>query len=200
MFSVGCVVLSGLAHVNLFDVHCNWMKTQIREAIERAKQKTPRFVTRDYIQGRLAKKAAPHRRGSKRPVTPDGKMLCPLCFRHVPLSEFYVHRGKGSGYSAYDTHCNSCRKKALVARRVGIGVAEYERLIAESAGVCAICRQPYGSRPNVDHCHQTGKIRGVLCSRCNSGIGLFLDSPELLNAAIRYLNGSPAVFGGTGDR
>lgn len=166
------------------------MKTFIREAIARAKRKTPRYVTREHMESLRAKRPTPKRVRPRRPVTPDGKMLCPLCLNPVPLSEFYVHRPKDSGYSHYDMHCNSCRKKWMKARRVGIGVAEYDRLIEASGGLCALCRRPYGDRPNIDHSHRTGKIRGVLCSRCNTGIGLFLDSAELLNAAILYLRSS----------
>jgi hypothetical protein len=75
----------------------------------------------------------------------------------------------------------------MIAHRLGISVAEYDRLIEGSGGLCALCGESYGERPNVDHCHKTGKVRGVLCSRCNTGIGLFAESPELFNAAVRYL-------------
>ncbi|WP_425545633.1 endonuclease VII domain-containing protein [Glutamicibacter creatinolyticus] len=60
---------------------------------------------------------------------------------------------------------------------------------------CAICGDPYGMESlkhplYVDHCHQTGKVRGLLCSRCNTGLGLFRDSPDLMLAAVTYLTRS----------
>ncbi|MCC6695229.1 MAG: hypothetical protein IT365_06335 [Candidatus Hydrogenedentes bacterium] len=61
--------------------------------------------------------------------------------------------------------------------------------VAEQGG-CAICKtkRPRGKTGwNVDHDHKTGKVRGVLCSKCNSGIGLLGDSVEGLRLAVRYL-------------
>lgn len=61
-------------------------------------------------------------------------------------------------------------------------------------GLCAICREPptvkwRGSEPSlvVDHCHKTGKVRGLLCLTCNTAIGHLRDSPDLLRAAARYI-------------
>lgn len=45
-------------------------------------------------------------------------------------------------------------------------------------------------RPHVDHCHKTGKVRGILCAECNSGLGKFKDRPEFLIKAVEYLLGS----------
>lgn len=60
-----------------------------------------------------------------------------------------------------------------------------EMLIAQS-GRCAICLDPMLD-PHVDHDHSTGRVRGLLCTNCNTGIGKFKDSPERLASAIRYL-------------
>ena len=74
----------------------------------------------------------------------------------------------------------------------GIGHADYERMLEEQGGGCAICGS---SKPNgnsrrwlhVDHCHETGLVRGVLCSTCNSGLGSFGDDIGRLEAAVLYL-------------
>ena len=55
-----------------------------------------------------------------------------------------------------------------------------------ASGVCHICGDPL-TTPHVDHCHTTGLVRGILCNNCNTGIGMFRDNPELLRAAIDYL-------------
>jgi hypothetical protein len=58
----------------------------------------------------------------------------------------------------------------------------------EHGDLCAICRQPsVGQRLSIDHCHETGIVRGLLCSPCNLGLGSFRDSVERLESAIRYL-------------
>lgn len=74
-------------------------------------------------------------------------------------------------------------------RRYGITLAEYEALMVEQGGGCAICHEPCrtGSRLSVDHCHETGAVRGLLCRNCNAGLGQFADRAELLVLAADYL-------------
>ncbi len=71
----------------------------------------------------------------------------------------------------------------------GISVADYDRMLAEQNGVCAICKKVSrdGKTLVVDHDHDTGKVRALLCSTCNPGLGFFDHSPELLREAIEYL-------------
>jgi hypothetical protein len=80
------------------------------------------------------------------------------------------------------------RKRSL-KNRYGLSVADYEAMLAAQGGVCAICGQPdsTGRRLSVDHDHNTGAVRGLLCSHCNRGIGHFKDSTTLLARAIEYL-------------
>lgn len=70
----------------------------------------------------------------------------------------------------------------------GISIEQYEVMIADQGGGCAICnRQPGNRRLHVDHCHETGKIRGILCSGCNTALGLLNDNPDLIDKASDYL-------------
>lgn len=73
----------------------------------------------------------------------------------------------------------------------GITLADYNQLLDNQGGVCAVCRKPQRSARNkhlaVDHCHITGKIRGLLCDACNRAIGLLGDDPQTLHSAIQYL-------------
>jgi hypothetical protein len=73
--------------------------------------------------------------------------------------------------------------------RFGITADEYWRLWREQKGLCKICGKPQcvGTKLDVDHDHETGKIRGLLCRQCNTGIGLLRDSVSLLFRAIKYL-------------
>jgi hypothetical protein len=78
----------------------------------------------------------------------------------------------------------------------GITLEDYERMFNEQKGMCAVCgcketeihpRSNALRRLAVDHCHQTGRVRGLLCNRCNRAIGLFRDDPQIISNAINYL-------------
>lgn len=73
----------------------------------------------------------------------------------------------------------------------GITLAERDALIEKQGGGCAVCGDSFSdtSRPHVDHNHETGEVRGVLCDPCNRGLGFFDDSLEGLMKAVRYLGG-----------
>lgn len=75
-------------------------------------------------------------------------------------------------------------------RTHGISAVEYEGMLLKQAGKCAICSgPPNGKDPyfHVDHCHKTGKIRELLCSVCNTGLGSLQDSVNVISRAIAYL-------------
>lgn len=68
-------------------------------------------------------------------------------------------------------------------------------MFASQGGVCAICRQPEGREGrslSVDHDHDSGVVRGLLCDSCNVGLGRFRDDPELVRSALEYLSSSLA--------
>lgn len=74
----------------------------------------------------------------------------------------------------------------------GITADQFEALLADQGGVCAICGTSewpgsYRCTPHVDHSHETGEVRGLLCGDCNFGLGKFKDDPKLLRAAAEYL-------------
>ena len=78
--------------------------------------------------------------------------------------------------------------KLEAARRYKYGMlpGDYTSLLEAQGGICAICQSAM-VLPHVDHCHQTGRVRGILCLRCNSGIGMFGDSPSTVRRAASYL-------------
>lgn len=81
------------------------------------------------------------------------------------------------------------KKDAELKRLYGITIYEYLDIFKKQEMVCKICRQECKTRYSlsVDHDHQSGKIRGLLCNRCNRVLGMFEDSRELFLAAERYL-------------
>jgi hypothetical protein len=79
----------------------------------------------------------------------------------------------------------------FLRRTYGITHEEYEQILSAQGGVCAICKgtftPPGMAHMPVDHCHDTDRIRGILCTRCNSLVGLALNSEDILDQAKAYL-------------
>ena len=76
----------------------------------------------------------------------------------------------------------------------GITEEQYQEMIVRQGNRCAICHKTAEENKQalaIDHCHDTGKVRGLLCMQCNLGIGYLNDNINLLADAIKYLNGFP---------
>jgi hypothetical protein len=86
-------------------------------------------------------------------------------------------------------------RDANLRKLYGITAAEAEALLTSQGGVCAICRtDEWGDlAPHVDHDHESGAVRGVLCQACNHGLGKFRDDPGRLRAAADYLQDASNV-------
>lgn len=82
-------------------------------------------------------------------------------------------------------------RNAWLIKTYGINQDDYERMLLDQNGVCKICNkyrtQPGKNHLSVDHCHTTGKIRGLLCHVCNNTIGLFEEDIDLMLRAIEYI-------------
>ena len=78
-------------------------------------------------------------------------------------------------------------------KQFGITHDDYERLLKLQNGVCKICKkfklQSNKNHMAIDHCHKSGKIRGILCGDCNKSLGGFFDNINYLKRAIKYLKG-----------
>lgn len=104
----------------------------------------------------------------------------------------------GSPRSRRDVQRDASRRCKL--RRYGLTVRQYEHLLQKQGGACALCGLPSAKkqarvkggpvipeRLHVDHDHRTGKVRGLLCWVCNTGIGKLRDDPGLLRKAAEYI-------------
>lgn len=67
----------------------------------------------------------------------------------------------------------SGQRNSALKRYYGITIADYDKMAAEQRGCCALCGKPVGEKLAVDHCHTTGRVRGLLCILCNSLIGWY---------------------------
>lgn len=95
----------------------------------------------------------------------------------------------------YHLRSPKINRASSLRRLYGIDLDEYDFLFKKQRGLCAICLKPNSTdsrkkRLSIDHCHTTGKVRGLLCGNCNSGLGLFQDDLLILRTAVKYLRES----------
>lgn len=111
------------------------------------------------------------------------------CSRGHPFDETNTHYYRGKT-GVLRRVCRACAKlrNPFRKRLYGLDPDDYLDLVEDQAGLCAICGGASEDRAlAVDHEHASGSIRGLLCSPCNSGLGMFRDDPELMRRAITYL-------------
>ncbi|GGJ01651.1 endonuclease VII domain-containing protein [Streptomyces brasiliensis] len=120
---------------------------------------------------------------------PDGHKLCRTCGEIKPHSEWHRNTTASDGLS---TRCKACRaergRRDHLMRQYGLTEAERDAMVASQRGLCVICLQ--APAVYVDHCHRTGRVRGVLCFNCNSAIGKLGDDPDAVRRAAAYLEGN----------
>lgn len=137
-----------------------------------------------------------------------GHGLCQQCWREqmppvrgaekvmAPCHPDQIHWAKGKCKNCYSREYMKTRAQTdrRLRRVYGIGIEEYDRLLAAQGCVCAICGEPERQTHKgtlkeltVDHDHETGAVRGLLCHRCNSALGQVQDNTEVLYNAMIYL-------------
>lgn len=128
---------------------------------------------------------------------------CTKCGETKPLQDFHKRSAVKRGH---DSWCKTCkaeyrhqyflknkewevsrsRIKAWKGAGIGISLEEYTARLKDLNNQCQICGTN-AQTLHVDHCHDTGRVRGLLCGSCNRALGLFKDSPEVLEKAKQYL-------------
>lgn len=125
-----------------------------------------------------------------------GHKTCSGCNKMKPVSQYYRRK---DGKSETCSRCKTCMDTSFRDRsyrtRFGITLAEYESLLEEQSSRCRLCgeKEKIDNRIKnlaVDHDHKTGKVRGLLCNRCNRALGMFSDDINFLKKAIAYLQNS----------
>ena len=136
----------------------------------------------------------------------EQRKTCSRCDVRKHFDEFQARPKHTDGKSSW---CQDCTRAAQITSQAqrkgrdrhlrntyGITLTTYESILAGQGGGCAICGSRETSRHkktgtkhslHVDHCHETGVVRGILCGRCNASLGMFSDSKEALLKAIAYL-------------
>ena len=136
------------------------------------------------------------------------ELRCSSCKKILPTECFPLATKKPRGYA---WECKECKKKKKDAKQAsmtkeewyllqrkaylksayGISLDTYNKMVLEHKHKCAICgcdeTESHHGLLHVDHCHKTGKVRGLLCQLCNTALGKFKDSEEMLLKAVSYI-------------
>ena len=128
---------------------------------------------------------------------------CAKCHRYLPWKLFYSHKGCPRDKH---TRCIECSIVDVKLRTFNITEQEYKDLLEAHNGICAICGQQETfinqqtgllQQLSIDHCHTTGKVRGLLCQSCNFAIGCAQDSVGIIESMIHYIESYiPYIYNG----
>lgn len=131
-------------------------------------------------------------------IIPKDKHRCGNCHQILPRNRFYVRNKSSSGLESY---CKDCKLDTSRTKRLeyehnrrleqfGLSAEQFEIMARAQSHTCAICKSPQtAKRLAIDHCHETGKVRGLLCQKCNTALGKFNDDPQRVLRAAQYLLG-----------
>ena len=111
--------------------------------------------------------------------------VCSQCFTDKPLSEFWTAWDSRYDLRRTRSYCKDCGKKYNDYTKYKLTAKDKAAMLHAQGGLCAICGS--SGRLVVDHDHDSGSVRGLLCSGCNAGLGLLGDSAEGLQSALTYL-------------
>jgi hypothetical protein len=119
---------------------------------------------------------------------------CSACKLVKPKTDFYGESRNGDGCMSV---CKACfglqQRDRTLRRKYGVSAEQYDAMVAAQDGRCLICKNPPPPEQRglvVDHCHATGRARGLLCNNCNALLGMAADDVSRLRAAIDYLERS----------
>lgn len=166
-----------------------------------------------WIKGEPLSYLRGHNRCAPRgPEAPEGMKWCGTCKTMKDKAEFFKASGQVDGLQGFCKPCardkqakwreknrekhNRLCTDSRRRKRIGMEPHEYDQLLDDQGGVCAICKGKCTSKTQkgmqkslaADHDHVTGATRGLLCTKCNTAIGLLGDDPAVIAAALAYLS------------
>ncbi|WP_249416414.1 endonuclease VII domain-containing protein [Streptomyces sp. TS71-3] len=119
---------------------------------------------------------------------PEGHKRCPQCAEIKPYADWERNRSSPDGWASYCRECRAQRNRdSYYRRKYGLTQTELETLLEQQRGICVICLA--APAEHVDHDHETGRVRGVLCFSCNAALGQFKDRPDAMRRAAAYVEG-----------
>lgn len=111
---------------------------------------------------------------------------CTKCGETKGSTQFCKNKARPDGY---DNWCKDCKTNSRLLKTYGITNADYQQMLEDQGYACKLCGgPPRRKRFDIDHCHVSGKVRGLLCEDCNRGLGCFKDNTVLMQTAINYLH------------
>ena len=150
-----------------------------------------RGVERHYTYGECKDCRNKRRRkaAQKNPPKLESFKTCRECGETKLGKDFSLSKESKDGLRSICKECHSFKNKKA---KFGIGRKEYFTLLKKQGGKCKICKgedikNKNNSKFHIDHCHKTGKVRGLLCDACNRGIGFLRDDINIIKRAAEYV-------------
>jgi hypothetical protein len=109
------------------------------------------------------------------------------CRAYYQVHKQEINERSRAYYHAHKQDIQPILRRGQLKRLYGISPADYDALLAKQDGACATCGKPSKETLCVDHCHATGTIRGLLCRKCNTGLGCYEDDPATMITSLAYL-------------
>lgn len=135
---------------------------------------------------RTCRKCRSQKEQAEYSLTKSGRYspICNPC-KLLPRKELVYRRRKHEEFGLTEVEYSNLK---IRLHNYGMQPTQFFSLFNLQEGRCAICKIEGGYSMHIDHCHITQKVRGILCSRCNMGLGFFGDSSQLLLNAVKYLD------------
>jgi hypothetical protein len=153
---------------------------------------------KDCHRARVAAYRARLRERNARRTPPGGTKVCGSCRVVQEAASFHRNRSTTDGLHWVCKTCNRdpAERVPIERRRTirtyGLTRDGSDRLYAAQDGRCAICIEPFEVTPHIDHDHESGEVRGLLCRGCNLALGYLKDDVDRLRSAVRYLERASA--------
>lgn len=159
---------------------------RLREAARQRRLNNPKYRERERAYYREHADEVNARTRAARAANPERFRANEKAYRDKHKEKRRL-AGRARYYANPEYFAEHGRKRRL--KRFGLTPESYEALKEEQGRACAICRDPFPERPepHIDHCHRTGRVRGLLCGKCNQAIGLLRDDPALIERASAYV-------------
>lgn len=143
-------------------------------------------VEKPYSEYHITQKAGYVGKDGYKRTTDVYKAHCKECYRKKQIEKYHELPLEKQKYRRRNRNSEYHREYKLKTK-YGLTTEQFSAMIVEQNSSCKICNATL-DKPQIDHCHKTGKVRGLLCRSCNTSLGLLKENTDTLRSMINYIN------------